>query len=165
MTNQVKENLEIISTILSGNGWKMGTAESCTGGGIAALLTDVPGASNWFAGGVVTYANDWKTNLLGVDEEVLKEFGAVSEETVEAMLDGLLERYSVQCGVAVSGIAGPDGGSEGKPVGTVFVGAALEQKRWVLRCQLSGTRAAVRKKAAEIAVKMMAAMLIDPLED
>ena len=161
MTTQAKENIAVISDLLKQKGWRMGTAESCTGGGIAALLTELPGSSEWFAGGIVSYANDWKHNLLGVEAAVLDEFGAVSEETVEEMLDGLLERGNVQCGVAVSGIAGPGGAVEGKPVGTVYVGAAVLAERWVIRCQLSGTRGVVRRKAAEVALKMLADMLND----
>ncbi len=103
----------------------MATAESCTGGLIAKLCTDRAGSSDWFLGGVVAYANALKTTLLGVPEETIAENGAVSGPVVRAMALGALEKLGADCSVAVSGIAGPGGGSADKPVGTVWMAVAM----------------------------------------
>ncbi len=122
-----QENLATrICDIIRRRGWLWGTAESCTGGGIAQNVTDNPGVSDVFAGGVVTYSNAMKVQLLGVDEDVLQAHGAVSEPVARQMVEGLLERYGLQAGVAVTGIAGPAGGSAEKPVGTVHIAAAVQ---------------------------------------
>jgi nicotinamide-nucleotide amidase len=96
------------------------TAESCTGGWVAKTCTDLPGSSRWFRGGVVAYTNELKTALLGVPPQTLLEQGAVSEATVRAMAEGALERLGGDVAIAVSGIAGPDGGTSDRPVGTVW---------------------------------------------
>lgn len=136
------------------------TAESCTGGGIAAALTDVPGCSAYFMGSVVTYANAWKRDVLGVPEEVLERHGAVSGETVHAMLAGLLSRYGVDCGIAVSGIAGPDGGTIEKPVGLVVIGTAVGPERIVRPFQFRGDRAEVRRRATNAALSQLRMQLL-----
>ena len=106
------------------HGWMLVTAESCTGGWIAKVLTDVPGSSQWFERGYVTYSNAAKCELLAVTPQTLGEHGAVSAETVAAMASGALAHSHAHVAVAVSGIAGPDGGSASKPVGTVWFGFA-----------------------------------------
>ena len=103
----------------------LGTAESCTGGLAAALCTNIPGSSRWYAGSVVAYANHVKTGLLNVDESVLARFGAVSAPVAEAMAVGALSALGVHVALAVTGIAGPDGGTPEKPVGTVWLATAL----------------------------------------
>lgn len=105
---------------LRASGHRLVTAESCTGGWIAKVCTDLPGTSHWFLGSAVTYANESKSHLLGVDEDLLRAEGAVSEPVVEAMARGALDRLGGELSVAVSGIAGPGGGTETKPVGTVW---------------------------------------------
>ena len=107
----------------------LGTAESCTGGLISALCTEVAGSSRWFAGGVVSYANSVKSGLLGVDGALLAAHGAVSGPVVEAMAKGALAALGVDASLAVSGVAGPDGGSADKPVGTVWIAAGLRLAR------------------------------------
>lgn len=102
-------------------GWHMGTAESCTGGGIAHTLTELAGASSWFTGGVVAYSNSVKQDVLNVRAEDLTQFGAVSETVVAQMAAGALRLLGVNCAVAVSGIAGPGGGTAEKPVGTICI--------------------------------------------
>ena len=109
---------------LTGTARRLVSAESCTGGWIGKVITDVPGSSNWYVGGAITYSNELKRSLLGVDEETLTTHGAVSDATVIAMASGALERLGGDIAVAVSGIAGPDGGMPGKPVGTVWIGWA-----------------------------------------
>jgi nicotinamide-nucleotide amidase len=111
----------VLGKILLEKGLTAGTAESCTGGKIAAQITAVPGSSRYFKGGVVSYANEIKTNVLGVKPATLEQSGAVSEQTVREMAEGALRTLNVDCVMAVSGIMGPDGGSEEKPVGTVWI--------------------------------------------
>lgn len=101
--------------------WRVTAAESCTGGGVAAAITSVPGSSAWFDGAVVSYADRIKRDFLGVDPRDLEQFGAVSEPVVRQMAVGVLNRLDANLAVAVSGIAGPDGGSDDKPVGTVWI--------------------------------------------
>ena len=139
----------------------MATAESCTGGGIAAAMTDTAGSSEWIVGGVVTYANEWKMNVLGVREETLQRHGAVSEATVHQMLDGLQMRFDVQAGVAVSGIAGPGGGTPEKPVGTVVIGAYAPHWRCVKTFHFSGLRDTVRQRTVNAAINLLITGLLE----
>lgn len=118
----------IIGRILKSKNKTMATAESCTGGYIAHLITTVPGSSQYFKGSVVSYANEVKENILGVKNETLKSFGAVSEETVLQMVKGAIEKLNVDYAVATSGIMGPDGGSDEKPVGTVWIAVGNKNK-------------------------------------
>jgi nicotinamide-nucleotide amidase len=112
---------QVVGRMLQSRGLKMATAESCTGGYIAHLLTSLPGSSGWYAGSVVSYANEVKTELLGVPEETIKTEGAVSRPVVEQMVRGVIAQTGADVAVAVSGIMGPDGGSAEKPVGMVWV--------------------------------------------
>ena len=139
----------------------MATAESCTGGGIAAAMTDTAGSSEWIVGGVVTYANEWKMNVLGVREETLQRHGAVSEATVHQMLDGLQLRFDVQAGMAVSGIAGPGGGTPDKPVGTVVIGAYAPHWRCVKTFHFNGMRDTVRQRTANAAINLLITGLLE----
>ena len=102
----------------------LSTAESCTGGSIAALITSVPGSSEYFKGGVVAYSNEVKMNMLYVSPETLQKYGAVSRETVIEMVQGVMESMKTDCAVATSGIAGPGGGTPEKPVGTIWMAVA-----------------------------------------
>ncbi|HMK27049.1 MAG TPA: CinA family nicotinamide mononucleotide deamidase-related protein [Chitinophagaceae bacterium] len=123
------EGLEtVIGKILKAKGKTMATAESCTGGYIAHLITSVPGSSEYYKGTVVSYSNDVKENVLDVKHETLETFGAVSEETVKEMLKGVIETMNVDYALATSGIMGPDGGTEEKPVGTVWIAAGNKEK-------------------------------------
>ncbi|MEO6683054.1 MAG: nicotinamide-nucleotide amidohydrolase family protein [Ginsengibacter sp.] len=123
----------VLGKVLTSAGKTVSTAESCTGGRIAALITSVPGASNYFEGGIVSYSNDIKKNNLQVKEETLNLYGAVSEEAAKEMLTGLLKKFSTDFGIAVTGIMGPDGGTPEKPVGTVWV-AVGNKDSYVSRC-------------------------------
>jgi nicotinamide-nucleotide amidase len=141
-------------------GLMMATAESCTGGMIAQWLTAIPGSSAWFAGSVVSYDNSWKAGILGVPENILEQHGAVSRETVHAMLDGILKCPRTDAGVAVSGIAGPGGGTPDKPVGTVVIGAALKDgARQVDVCRFDGDRDEVRRQSATYALQLLETLL------
>lgn len=127
--NHLSCQLEIeIGQLLRTHKMTIATAESCTGGNIAALLAKHPGSSEFFTGSVVAYCNKIKHNVLGVSEETLNLQGAVSQETVEQMAKGVIELMKTDIGIAVSGIAGPTGGSTEKPVGTVWIAVANQQK-------------------------------------
>jgi nicotinamide-nucleotide amidase len=129
------------------------TAESCTGGWIAKVLTDLPGSSAWFAAGVVTYSYEAKEALLGVNPRTLEQTGAVSEETVLEMVSGALARFGAGLAVAVTGIAGPSGGTPDKPVGTVWIG--WKRRGGLARAQLfrfPGDREAVRRQTVAAAL-------------
>ena len=145
----------LVATIakrLLGRGEWLACAESCTGGLIAKQLTDLAGSSQWFERGMVTYSNRAKTELLGVPEPLLAQHGAVSRECAEAMALGLLSRAPVQWTLAVTGIAGPGGGSKGKPVGTVWIACAHPGGAEVRLYRFRGSRARIREQAAEAAL-------------
>ena len=118
---ELKELAEELGECMKANKMKLATAESCTGGWLAKIITDIPGSSEWFSGSVVCYSNESKMSLLGVSENTLNEFGAVSGDTVKELADGLFSHTDADVAVSVSGIAGPDGGSEDKPVGLVWL--------------------------------------------
>ena len=124
------------------------TAESCTGGWIAKILTDIAGSSQWFERGFVTYSNEAKQELVGVSSDSLTRYGAVSEQVVREMAEGAREKARARFAVSVSGIAGPDGGSTEKPVGTVWFGfASATAETWAQHKVFPGDREAVRRQA------------------
>ncbi len=131
------------------------TAESCTGGWIAKTLTDIPGSSQWFDRGFVTYSNAAKHQLLGVPEDLIERHGAVSESVVRAMTEGALRHAEARIAVAVSGIAGPDGGTPDKPVGTVWIAWEASETDQVVarRYQFDGDRERVRRQAVATALE------------
>jgi nicotinamide-nucleotide amidase len=137
--------VEALATELRTRGWMMATAESCTGGLIAGACTDLSGSSDWFERGFVTYSNAAKTELLGVPADIIAVHGAVSEPVARAMAAGALVRSQAQLAVAVTGVAGPTGGSAGKPVGTVWFGWATPQGLFTEHQRFDGDRAAVRQ--------------------
>jgi nicotinamide-nucleotide amidase len=149
------EQVTQLAHALLSRGWWLGTAESCTGGLIAATCTGLAGSSQWFERAVVTYSNAAKTQMLGVPATLIEQHGAVSEPVVRAMALGLLERAPVQVALAVSGVAGPGGGSDDKPVGTVWLACAVQGGPCVaLKCGWSGDRQAVREAAVSQALAM-----------
>ena len=131
---------KFLSKEISDKFWKenltLATAESCTAGSIASVITAIPGSSRFYKGGIVAYADEVKTNLLGVNPETLATKGAVSEEAVIEMVKGAMKSMNADCAVATSGIAGPTGGTPDKPVGTVWIAAAMGEK--VLTLKASG---------------------------
>lgn len=132
------------------------TAESCTGGGVATAITDIAGSSQWFDRAYVSYSNEAKMEMLGVHAETLAQHGAVSEETVKEMVLGALQRSNATIGVSISGIAGPGGGTEQKPVGSVCFAWANKQGWLEARTyQLDGDRQQVRQQAVELAIKVL----------
>ncbi|MDO8887320.1 CinA family protein [Hydrogenophaga sp.] len=134
----------VLARELKSRGWKMATAESCTGGLIAGACTDASGSSDWFERGFVTYSNAAKTELLGVPAELIEAHGAVSEPVARAMAAGAILHAPVQLTVAVTGVAGPTGGSADKPVGTVWFGWATPAGSFTEHRRFDGDRAAVR---------------------
>lgn len=143
-----------LAQALAGRGWMMTTAESCTGGLIAGACTELAGSSLWFDRGVVTYSNEAKVDLLGVPAELIAQHGAVSEPVAMAMAQGALARSQAQIAVAVTGVAGPGGGSPDKPVGTVWLAWAchdglVQAERHVF----GGDRAAVRSATVRCALQ------------
>lgn len=138
------------------------TAESCTGGLIGGALTDLPGSSDVFWGGFLTYANGAKSEVLGVLEDTLEKKGAVSEEVVRQMLDGALDKSGTELSIAVSGVAGPGGGTQEKPVGTVWIGVALKNCTYDIRKYLfDGNRQIVRKKTVQTALDMAEKIILN----
>lgn len=145
----------VVGRMLHENRWTLAIAESCTGGLIASMLTEIPGASSYFLGGVVTYADDAKMEWLGVDPSLLAAHGAVSELVARAMAEGTRNRLGATWGLSATGIAGPGGGSEEKPVGMVFVGLAGETGVDVMALRLPGDRASIRLATARLSLDLL----------
>ena len=143
-----------VGALLNSHGLLLATAESCTGGGVAQAITEMAGSSAWFERGFVTYSNLSKQQMLGVREATLQQHGAVSELTVREMVSGALQHSNAQVALAVSGIAGPDGGTADKPVGLVWFAWGIKHgETHAQRHQLSGNRAEVRAQAVSIALQ------------
>jgi nicotinamide-nucleotide amidase len=150
----------VVLELLRGRELTLGTAESCTGGLVAARLTSVPGSSDVFRGGVVAYANEVKAAELGVARELLDEFGAVSAEVAQAMALGARERLGVEVAVSVTGVAGPDGGTEEKPVGLVYLHAVGPEGELGAEFSLPGDREAIRRRSAVSALHLVRRLLL-----
>lgn len=145
---------ERLGEALLARGLKLATAESCTGGWAAMMVTAVPGSSRWFERGFVAYSNTAKEEMLGVDASVLAAHGAVSEPSVRAMAQGALERSHADASLAISGVAGPGGGSAAKPVGFVCIGYALRDGASSARSvRFDGSREEVRRAAVAVALE------------
>lgn len=142
------------------HGMMLATAESCTGGGVASAVTEIAGSSGWFDRGFVTYSNQAKVDMLGVSPDTLARFGAVSEATVREMVAGALRNSQAQIALAVSGIAGPGGGTVEKPVGTVWFAWGIKEGVSVARLfQLAGNRTEIRTQAVHIALQGIVELL------
>ena len=150
---------EIVLDLGRARGLRIATAESCTGGLVSARLTAVPGASTVFVGGVVSYADEVKESALGVPHEILERHGAVSAEAAKAMADGVRDRLGADVGVAVTGVAGPDGGTAEKPVGLVFVHASGPDGEKARRTELPGDRDMIRGRATATALHLVRSLL------
>lgn len=151
---------EVIGKLLKEKGLWIATAESCTGGNLAKQITNVSGSSTYFKGSVVAYQNEVKMQELGVSEETLRDFGAVSQETVEEMAEGIRKKLNTDLGVGISGIAGPTGATEGKPVGTVWISVCNQDKSLTRRFQFGTSR----KRNVELATLNAFAMIKECLE-
>ncbi|MBO1518082.1 CinA family protein [Oceanisphaera pacifica] len=153
---------ELLGEALVAQGLTITTAESCTGGGIACAITDIAGSSSWFEQGFVTYSNAAKTKMLGVDARVIERDGAVSESVVAAMAQGACAHSGDAVGVAVSGVAGPGGGSPDKPVGTVWLACYLANSNHTHTrlLQLTGDRISIRQQTIVAALEDCLALLL-----
>lgn len=162
LTNQALPSqltVGLLADVLVKKHWQLATAESCTGGLIAAACTDLAGSSDWFERGFVTYSNAAKTELLGVAPQLIEQHGAVSEAVVRAMAAGALAHSQAQVAVAVTGIAGPGGGSAAKPVGTVWLGWATPAGITSEVQHFGGDRAAVRTATVHHALTRLVTLL------
>ncbi|HZI60587.1 MAG TPA: competence/damage-inducible protein A [Pyrinomonadaceae bacterium] len=168
LTGQIEERLgnsifsfagetmeEVVGLKLSVGGYTLAVAESCTGGLLAQRLTEVPGSSKYFIEGVVTYANDAKTRTLGVEPMLLMEHGAVSAPVAEAMAEGIRKRAETDFGLSITGVAGPGGGTDEKPVGTVFIALSDEIQTQHRKLHLPGDRHLIRWRASQAALDML----------
>lgn len=150
-----------IAEILIKNKQKIAVAESCTGGGLAYVMTSVAGSSQWFDRGFVVYSNQAKQELLAVEEAAIVEHGAVSEEVAIEMAEGAVDHSDAQVAISITGIAGPDGGTEEKPVGTVCFGLIVEDQGKIFRECFDGDRTSVREQSILFALEKLHEMLCD----
>ncbi len=153
-----EEYLEVekeAGSLLTRLGWKLSTAESCTGGLLGHFITRAPGSSSYFAGGVIAYSNEVKSRLLGVNKESIKSEGAVSDVVAAEMAVGVRGKFGTEIAVALTGIAGPGGGTAEKPVGLVYTALNTSEDNIVCRSVFSGGRDSVKKQAARGALEMI----------
>ena len=159
MEDVVSGTIEQLAALVQDRGWMLATAESCTGGLIAAACTELAGSSNWFERGFVTYSNEAKIELLGVDAALIAAHGAVSEAVARAMALGAVRHSRARVGVAVTGVAGPGGGSADKPVGTVWFGFMVDGALSSETVRFAGDRAAVRAATVRHALERLVRLL------
>ncbi|HUL22098.1 MAG TPA: CinA family protein [Thermodesulfobacteriota bacterium] len=143
---------KLIGDLLREKGWTLSIAESCTGGLICDRITDVPGSSHYFEGGMVNYSNESKEKHLGVPLEDIKRYGAVSPRVAKKMAQGVRKTFNTTFGLSTTGVAGPTGGTKKKPVGLVFIGLAKGKRTWVMKLNLEGSRRQIKEKATERAL-------------
>ncbi len=155
LLNELQPQVLTLGEALRSRRWRMAAAESCTGGLVAAACTSVAGSSDWFERGFVTYSNEAKVQMLGVDARLIERHGAVSDEVARAMLAGALRQAPVQLAVAVTGIAGPGGAVPGKPVGTVWLAWGSVGAAHTHRLQLTGDRSVVRADTVRAALNQL----------
>jgi len=145
---------EELGNLLSANSQTIAVAESCTGGLLGHTITNVPGSSLYFVGGIVAYSNSSKTEVLGVTSEIMKKHGAVSKRTALAMASMVIDHLVADIGIGITGIMGPGGGSDEKPVGTVYVAVASESDEIAKECHFSGSREEVKAASVKAAIKL-----------
>lgn len=156
----MQDLVEQLTALLKAKKMTLVTAESCTGGLLAASITHRPGTSEMFERGFITYSNESKTDLLGVPKDVIDKYGAVSAETAQAMAQGALENSRAQLAVSITGIAGPDGGTPEKPVGLVYFGYALKGgSAGTIEHRFSGKRSEIQAEATQTALKHLISVL------
>lgn len=160
MTLRIFELAKEMGAALEKQGLKLATAESCTGGGLSYFITSIPGSSNWFDCGFVTYSDAAKTEMLGVNSSTIKAYGAVSDNTAREMAEGALLKSKADIGLAITGIAGPTGGSPLKPVGTVWIALAKRNSQTLIEVHLFfGDRESIRLQAIEISLRKILAIV------
>ncbi|MDO9537560.1 MAG: CinA family protein [Thermoplasmata archaeon] len=152
---------EKLGSLLTARTWTLAVAESCTGGLLAHTITNVPGSSTYFLGGMIAYSDSSKTEILGVPAETIMKNGAVSDRTAMAMAVGIVINFACDFGIAITGIAGPSGGSEQKPVGTVFVGVASEVGEKAKAFHFKGSREEIKAQSVKAAIEFACEFLMD----
>ncbi len=159
--NRIEHWSRELGRLLADRSWRIAVGESCTGGLVGSSITDVPGSSVYFAGGVIAYSNEAKIHLLGVADRTISDHGAVSEAVASEMAAGcrVLHGLTTEVGVATTGIAGPGGGSEEKPVGLVYIGVAIGGDVFVRSYRWNGSRIENKQATAEAALRLAAEMI------
>lgn len=160
LSDDFSHPVEEIIYLFKKNGWTLATAESCTGGLISSIITDYPGVSAFFKGSCISYSNEIKQNILNVKNNTIEEFGAVSKETAKEMVEGLCNKFNVDAGIAVTGIAGPDGGTESKPVGLVFIAVKFFNKLNIKKYNFVGSREIIRERIVVTALNDLRKLII-----
>ena len=150
----MSDTAERLGNVLMSKGKTIAVAESCTGGLFCNTVTNIPGSSAFFLGGIIAYSNEAKTQVLGVPAEAMANHGAVSAKTALAMAFGALDHLASDIAVAITGIAGPSGGSEAKPVGTVFIAVASEENMVTQEFHFSGPRAEIKQQSVNAAIEL-----------
>lgn len=150
----------VVGNLLREKNLHLAVAESCTGGLISRKMTEVPGSSDYFLGGVVAYANEMKARYLHIDPEKIEKYGAVSREVAELMATGIRTQNDTDIGLAVTGIAGPGGGTDEKPVGTVYIGLATREENWVTKFLFSGKRSEIREITSQTSLDLIRKYLL-----
>ena len=146
---------------LRNRGWTLSIAESCTGGLICDRITNIPGSSDYFEGGMVTYSNESKAKHLGIPLDYIKRYGAVSPQVARKMAQGVRKAFNTTFGLSATGVAGPTGGTKRSPIGRVFIGFANGRRTWVRKLDLKGSRREIKKKAAERSLEFLYKILIE----
>jgi len=158
----MRHSLEkVIGDHLREEGWKLSIAESCTGGLISDRITNVPGSSDYFEGGMVTYSNESKAKYLGIPLDYIKKYGAVSPQVARKMAQGVRKAFNTTFGLSTTGVAGPTGGTKRSPVGRVFIGLADGRRTCVRKLDLKGNRREIKEKAAEKSLEFLHEILAE----
>jgi nicotinamide-nucleotide amidase len=160
MNEAIHYSAQMLGNKLLAKGWQISCAESCTGGGVGYAITSISGSSAWFKKGFITYSNDAKHDMLDVSEHTLNRYGAVSAATVEEMAAGAAKHANAEVAIAISGIAGPNGGTPDKPVGTVWFGFFINGQNISQKLLIDGDRQTVRIKAVEFALSNTLKLLL-----
>ncbi|OGP94480.1 MAG: hypothetical protein A2157_08085 [Deltaproteobacteria bacterium RBG_16_47_11] len=156
----MRNSLEkLIGDLLREKGWTLSIAESCTGGLVCDRITDVPGSSDYFEGGMVNYSNESKAKHLEIPLDDIKKYGAVSPQVARRMAQGVRETFKTTFGLSTTGVAGPKGGTKRSPIGRVFIGIASGKRTWVKKLDLKGNRREIKEKAAERSLEFFYEMI------
>jgi len=158
----MRNSLEkLIGDLLRERGWTLSIAESCTGGLVCDRITDVPGSSDYFAGGMVNYSNESKAKHFGIPLDYIRKHGAVSPQVAKKMAQGVRKTFNTTFGLSTTGVAGPTGGTKRSPVGRVFIGLAAGRKVWVKKLDLKGRRREIKRQAVEEGLEFLYKALIE----
>ncbi len=152
---------KVIGDRLREKAWTLSIAESCTGGLICDRITNVPGSSDYFEGGMVTYSNELKARYLGIPLDDIKRHGAVSPQVAKKMAQGVRKAFHTTFGLSTTGVAGPTGGTKRSPIGRVFIGFANGKRTWVRKLDLKGSRREIKKEAAERSLEFSYGILVE----